>query len=564
MAVFDIRKLSFSYPNAENRALDNVSIAVESGEFVTLVGPTGSGKSTLLRLLKPELQQNGEIQGEILFHHKPITELEARDSAAKIGYVAQSPEEQIVTDKVWHEMAFTLENLGKKQQEIARRVAETAAYFGIAPWYHDKTATLSGGQKQLLNLASVMVTEPEALILDEPTAQLDPIEAAKFVDTLYKLNRETGVTVIISEHRAEELLPISDRMIVLDKGQIVYDDTPRAIAGQIKKDSPYLPYLTAAARIFIQSGGRGECPLSVREGMRSFRDLCMSSQSPDDDSHYQGEASDDCSSSGDCHVARHTTCRAPRNDVLALELKDVYFRYEKSVKDVLSGLDLMVYEGEIFAILGANGCGKSTAAGVIAGVMKPYSGKRKLFSKAYKEYKDGSLYRENLSLLPQDVESVFLRASVREELAGCEEVMKELPFDLSPLLDRHPYDLSGGERQMVALCKALKSKPRLLILDEPSKGLDPQYKTQLGELLCRLRDRGLTIILITHDVEFAAGCADRCGLFFDGAIAACESTVDFMNGNRYFTTAASRITRNIVEGCYTVDTAAEAMGGERG
>ncbi len=539
MAIFDIRKLSFSYPNAENKSIDNVSIAVESGEFVTVVGPTGSGKSTLLRLLKPELQQNGEIQGEILFHDQPITELEARESAAKIGYVAQSPEEQIVTDKVWHEMAFTLENLGKKQKEIARRVAETAAYFGIAPWYHDRTATLSGGQKQLLNLASVMVSEPEALILDEPTAQLDPIEAAKFVDTLYKLNRETGVTVIISEHRAEELLPISDRMIVLDRGQIVFDDTPRAVAGQIEKDSPYLPYLTAAARIFIKSGGRGERPLSVREGMRAFRELYRNPQ---------------------------TACveRKGSNHEVALEMKDVFFRYEKSAQDILRGLDLTVYSGEIFALLGANGCGKSTAAGVIAGVYKPYSGKRKLFSKTYKEYKNGSLYRENLSLLVQDVESVFLRASVREELRGCEDIIRELPFDLSPLLDRHPYDLSGGERQMVALCKALKSRPRLLILDEPSKGLDPRYKKQLGDLLMELKGRGMTIVLITHDVEFAAGCTDRCALFFDGAIAACENTADFMNGNRYYTTAASRITRGIIEDCYTVDRAAKAMGGGRG
>lgn len=539
MAIFDIRKLSFSYPNAENKAIDNVSIAVESGEFVTVVGPTGSGKSTLLRLLKPELQQNGEIQGEILFHDQPITELEARESAARIGYVAQSPEEQIVTDKVWHEMAFTLENLGKKQKEIARRVAETAAYFGIAPWYHDRTATLSGGQKQLLNLASVMVSEPEVLILDEPTAQLDPIEAAKFVDTLRKLNRETGVTVIISEHRAEELLPISDRMIVLDQGQIVFDDTPRAVAGQIEKDSPYLPYLTAPARIFIQGGGRGERPLSVREGMRAFRDLSYSSPPA-------------CAE------------RKGSDHEVALELKDVFFRYEKSAQDVLRGLDLTVYSGEIFAVLGANGCGKSTAAGVIAGVYKPYSGKRKLFSKAYKEYKNGSLYRENLSLLVQDVESVFLRASVREELRGCEDIIRELPFDLSPLLDRHPYDLSGGERQTVALCKALKSRPRLLILDEPSKGLDPRYKKQLGDLLMELKGRGMTIVLITHDVEFAAGCADRCALFFDGAIAACENTADFMNGNRYYTTAASRITRGIIEGCYTVDRAAKAMGGGRG
>lgn len=538
MAVLTLRELSFSYPNSDHKALDKVNIAVEQGEFITLVGPTGSGKSTLLRLLKPELMQNGEMTGEILFHEKPINALDARESAAKIGYVAQHPEEQIVTDKVWHELAFALENLGQKQAEIARRVAETAAYFGIAPWYRKRTSELSGGQKQLLNLAAVMVAEPEVLILDEPTAQLDPIEAARFVDTLYKLNRETGVTVIISEHRAEELLPLCDRMIVLDQGKVVCDDAPRVIAQKIDRNSPYLPYLTAAARVFIQSGSQGTCPLSVREGRQFFKQTAVSKETTI--SQAQAES---------------TTA--------ALKLKDVFFRYEKDGADILNGLSMTVNEGEIFAVLGANGCGKSTAAAVMAGVRKPYSGKVKLFGKALRKYKNGTLYQGNLSMLPQDVESVFLRSTVREELKGCEAVIEKLPFDLSPLYDRHPYDLSGGERQLAALCKALKNQPRVLILDEPSKGLDPDSKERLGELLRALKADGMTTVLISHDIEFAAGCADRCALFFDGGIAACEDTADFMNGNRYYTTAVSRMTRGICRNIYTVDAAAGMIGGDR-
>ena len=539
MAIFELRELSFRYPNGVSPAIDQVNITVERGEFITLVGPTGSGKSTLLRLLKPELIQNGELIGTILFDGRPITELDPRESAAKIGYVAQSPEEQIVTDKVWHELAFTLENLGKKQAEIARRVAETAAYFGIAPWYRKSTAELSGGQKQLLNLAAVMTADPEVLILDEPTAQLDPIEAARFIETLYKLNRETGVTVIISEHRAEELLPLCDRMIVLDGGRIVHNDAPRDIANHITADSPYLRYLTTAARIFIMSGGVGECPLSVREGQQYFYD-----HAPKNDKTTPAHPTDSSST-------------------VALELKDIWFRYEKSAPDVLSGLSLSVNAGEIFALLGANGCGKSTAAAVITGVKKPYSGKIKLFGKPLKEHKNGSLYKENLSLLPQDVESVFLHATVREELKGCEAILADLPFDLSPLFDRHPFDLSGGERQLVALCKALRTKPRLLILDEPSKGLDPVYKQQLSAFLKQLKANGMTILLISHDLEFAASCADRCALFFDGAIAACDATADFMNGNRCYTTPASRITRGVCENAYTAELAAECIkGGE--
>lgn len=539
MALFDIRGLSFRYPNNEKNTLDRLDFSIEHGEFVTLIGATGSGKSTLLRLLKPELQQNGEVSGEILFHGKPLRELTAKESAMKIGFVAQSPEEQIVTDKVWHELAFTLENLGAKQGEIARRVAETAAYFGIAPWYRQATATLSGGQKQLLNLAAVMTAEPEALILDEPTAQLDPITAARFIDTLYKLNRETGVTVIISEHRAEELLPICDRLMILDSGRLIADGTAREIAGELQADSPYLQYLPCAARIYRLGGGTGECPLSVREGQRYFRENHKENIEPEE-------------------------VRATEDRELALEVKDAFFRYEKAAPDVLRGLSLSVNQGEIFALLGANGCGKSTAAAVIAGLLKPYAGKVKLFGKRLKEYKNGSLYSGNLSLLPQDAESVFLRATVREELAGCEAVLEKMPFDLSPLYDRHPYDLSGGERQLVALCKALSTEPRLLILDEPSKGLDPIAKQRLADLLKTLKAQGMTILLVSHDVEFAAICADRCALFFDGAVAACDNVGDFMNGNRYYTTAASRITRGCCLDAYTAERAAILLrGGER-
>ena len=537
MAVFTLRELSFSYPNSDHKALDKVNIAIDQGEFITLVGPTGSGKSTLLRLLKPELMQNGEMTGEILFHEKPINALDARESAAKIGYVAQHPEEQIVTDKVWHELAFTLENLGKKQSEIARSVAETAAYFGITPWYRQDTAALSGGQKQLLNLASAMTAQPDVLILDEPTSQLDPISASRFIETLRKLNRETGVTVIITEHRAEELIPISDRLILLNHGKLVYDDSPKNIAERLTSDSPHLPYLPTASQLFIQSGGKDETPLSVREGRRYLQ------------THFTPQSGADLS------------LNPKQESATALELKNVFFRYEKTSPDILNGLSMTVRKGEVFAILGANGCGKSTAASVIAGLRKPLSGTLRLFGKPLKDYKNGTLYKDNLSLLPQDVESVFIRSTVREELKGCEAVLEKLPFDLSPLFDRHPYDLSGGERQLVALCKALSTNPRLLILDEPSKGLDPVSKQRLANLILQLKNDGMTLLIVSHDVSFAALCADRCALFFDGALAATENTADFMNGNRYYTTAASRITRGIFDNAYTVPLAIERMKG---
>ena len=560
MAYLTVKNLSFTYPNADQCALDQIDLTIGRGEFVTLMGATGSGKSTLLRLLKPELRQNGDMQGEVLFSlgkgtlsHRPsvsddsslrkgsldvvdIGEMDARTSARMIGYVAQSPEEQLVTDKVWHELAFTLENLGAKQGDIARRVAEISSYFGIESRIERDTATLSGGENQLVNLAAVMTADPELLLLDEPTAQLDPIAATRFIETVYRLNRETGVTVIMCEHRCEELFPLSDRIVILEKGRVAFDDTPRRVAERIGSDSGFAAFLPTAARLYYlvtrSAQTKNTIPLSVREGQRFVETLSVIEKKDSSDTM------DDC---------RET----------ALSLKNVFFRYERGGADILSDLELTVKSGEVFALLGANGAGKSTAAAVIAGLRKPYRGTVKLFDKPLKDYKNGSLYRGNLSLLPQDAESVFIHETVGEELKGCEAVLEKLPYDLRPLFDRHPYDISGGERQLVALAKALSTEPRFLIMDEPSKGLDANVKSLLLDVIRRLKNEGVTVLLITHDVEFAALCADRCALFARGRIAAVDTTARFMSDNRFYTTAASRITRRFADGAYTAALAAE-------
>lgn len=560
MALVTVKNLSYTYPDPNGRggacssrivsdkdgvrsdnrhkALSDIDLSVDRGAFITMMGATGSGKSTFLRLLKPELRQNGKLEGLIEYNGADIGAMDPRESARVIGYVAQDPEEQIVTDKVWHELAFTLENLGMRRQDIARRVAEIASYFGIDRWMERDTATLSGGEKQLLNLAAVMIADPELLLLDEPTAQLDPIAATRFIETVYRLNRETGVTVILCEHRCEELFPTSDRIVILDGGRVVLDDTPRRIAQIIGRDSGYAAFLPTAARLYHAVGGRGELPLSVREGQRFVGELHINHTNPE-----------------------HTE---PASSEEALSLKTIRFRYERRGDDILRDLDLTVYKGEVFALLGANGAGKSTAAAVAAGLRKPYSGTVKLFGKPLKDYKNGSLYQENLSLLPQDAESVFLHETVGEELKGCDTVIEGLPFDLKPLYDRHPYDISGGERQLVALCKALSTKPRLLIMDEPSKGLDANRKALLLEVIRRLKNDGVTVLLITHDVEFAALCADRCALFAQGGVAAVDRTDRFMTDNRFYTTAASRITKRYVDGAYTVALAAERFTAEGG
>lgn len=560
MALVTVKNLSCTYPDPNgrggacssrivsdagsvrsddrHRALSDINLSIERGEFITLMGATGSGKSTLLRLFKPELRQNGALQGFIEYNGAEIGAMDLRESARMVGYVAQNPEEQIVTDKVWHELAFTLENLGMRRQDIARRVAEIASYFGIDRWMERDTATLSGGEKQLLHLAAVMIADPELLLLDEPTAQLDPIAATRLIETVYRLNRETGVTVLLCEHRCEELFPISDRIVILDGGRVVFDDTPRRVARMIGRDDQYTAFLPASARLYHALDGRGELPLSVREGQRFVERLTKKEPASD--------------------YAEPTVTEE------ALTLKNIRFRYERRGADILRDLDLTVYRGEVFALLGANGAGKSTAAAVAAGLRKPYAGTVKLFGKPLKDYKNGTLYKENLSLLPQDAESVFLCETVGEELKGCGEVIQNLPFDLSPLYDRHPYDISGGERQLVALCKALSTQPRLLMMDEPSKGLDANRKALLLEVIRRLKKDGVTVLLITHDVEFAALCADRCALFAQGRVAAVDRTDRFMTDNRFYTTAASRITRRFVDGAYTVALAAKRFSTDGG
>ena len=534
MARLEISDLSFTYPDCQSKALDSVSLTLESGELMTVIGPTGSGKSTLLRLLKPELRLSGDIAGSVTLGGKDISLLSPADSARRIAYVAQNPDEQIVTDRVWHELAFSLESLGEDQSVIARRVAEAASYFGISDWYRRPTSELSGGQKQLLSLAAAMTTDPELLILDEPTAQLDPISASRFIEAVLRLNRETGLSVIITEHRAEELIPVSDKLFILDSGRAVSCDTPSGIAGELSHDSPYLRYMPCAARLFTESGGKGICPLTVRDGKRYIEENFLN------DTVRLGES-------------RETSADT------ALQMDDVRFSYGRSEPDVLNGLSLSVRAGEIFALLGPNGAGKSTAIAVAAGLRKAYGGKIRIFGKPLSKYRDGSLYEGCLSLLPQDAESVFIKYTVREELKDCEEAMARLPFDLSPILDRHPYDISGGERQLVALCKAMSAKPRLLLLDEPTKGLDPDSKHKLADVLRGLRDDGVTVLMVSHDVEFAAACADRCALLYDGAVAACGSAADFMSGNRFYTTPASRMTRGIYDDAYTADRAARLM-----
>ena len=533
MEILKVENLSFRYPTADSHILKNVSFSIEAGDFAALIGATGSGKSTLMRMLKRELAPLGERSGSISAFGMPMEALSDRDSACRIGYVMQRPEQQLVTDKVWHELAFALENMALPQSAIRRRVAEMASYFGISGWFDKSVSELSGGQKQLLNLAAVMVTQPDILLLDEPTSQLDPIAANDFLNTVKKLNQDMGLTVLLIEHRLEEALPMADRVLVLENGSLILDEAPSAACEHLRSHPVLLDAMPGAVRLFHELDGGGSCPITVREGRRFVRD------------NYPNR------------IRSLDRKEQLRPDEPALEFKDVYFRYGREYPDVLRGLNLDVRQGEIFCFLGANGSGKSTLMKLSAGLRRAYSGSVRVFGQKIEKYKGQTLYRSCVSMLPQDAQTVFLKMTVREELSEVKADLASLPYSLDHLLDRHPYDLSGGEQQLVALAKVLASKPRLLLLDEPTKGIDAHAQKAVREILLRLKKEGVTILIVTHDVEFAASCADRCALFFRGEIVSQDEPRHFFDENSFYTTSANRICRGWYDGAATVGDAAE-------
>lgn len=547
MEIIEIDNFSFTYPDCGEPALDGVTLSIKKGEFVTLCGKSGCGKSTLLRCLKPILSPYGKTSGRILFEKSDISKMSHRQQSEKIGFVVQSPDNQIVTDKVWHEIAFGLENLGVPSDDIRVRVAETASFFGIQTWFHKNVTELSGGQKQLLNLASVMVMQPEVIMLDEPTSQLDPITADEFLKTLYKINKELGITVIITEHRLEETFAISDRVAVLDCGRIIADGRPADVGKVLKSAGHDMFYaLPTAIKVHESVPNNLKCPVTVSEGRMWLTQMAEQTEFknvvPDDGADNCGET--------------------------AIELDDIWFKYEKNMPYVLKGLSLSVHSGEMYALMGGNGTGKTSTLSVISGGLTPMRGKVKLFGKVCRKS------HGILGVLPQNPQTLFVKKSVRldllEMLSGsgltkdeavkkAEEVM-ELCC-ISDLSERHPYDLSGGEQQRAALAKILLLNPKILLLDEPTKGLDASFKNVFAKILDRLKREGKAILTVSHDIEFCAKYADRCGLMFDGEIVSENRPRPFFSGKSFYTTAANRMARNIIPNAITAEDIIFACGG---
>lgn len=562
-SILEINDLCFAYPEEKKRALNHVSLYVEDEEFLVLCGKSGCGKSTLLIHLKTPLTPHGKRKGEILFQGVPIGEMSNREQSQRIGYVLQNPDNQIVTDKVWHELAFGLESLGYSNADIRIRVAEMASYFGIQDWFYKNVSELSGGQKQLLNLASIMAMHPDMLILDEPTSQLDPIAASDFLETVKKINRDLGTTIILTEHRLEEVFPSADRVVVMDEGQILCVGTPPEIGEELKKrNHEMFLAMPVPMQVYAKVESEQPCPITVRDGRKWLDIVCKKKGiSPANASSSYRKESD--SQKGKSSFSKITEKFKEKKEDIILACDDLWFRYDKELPDVVKGLSFSLKRGEFFALLGGNGTGKTTTLSLLSRLRKPYRGKVLLEGKDIRRYSDKELFRNFLGVLPQNPQSLFVKKSVELELfemvGGVKEKKDEeyqLAMDkkdavegiikvthLEELLHRHPYDLSGGEQQRLALAKILLLRPKLLLMDEPTKGLDSYFKKEFAGILALLKEQGVTVFMISHDIEFCASYADRCGLFFDGNIVACGTPGEFFAGNNFYTTAANRMAR---------------------
>jgi energy-coupling factor transport system ATP-binding protein len=540
MESLEFRSVTFAYPGQSRPALREASLRVGRGEFVTLCGPSGSGKTTLLRLIKPALAPCGSRSGEILLDGCAVEKLPPARQAAAIGYVGQSPESQIVTDRVWHELAFGLESLGVPTPEIRRRVAEMAAFFGMEDWFYRDTASLSGGQKQLVNLASAMVLRPELLVLDEPTGSLDPLAAAAFLSMVDRIHRELGTAVLAAEHRLEEVLALSDRAVVLAEGRVLCDGSPDRLGPALRQQgAELLDLLPVPMRVWAGVPGEGACPVTAVQGAEWLQKVAAARP-----------------------LRPLPPRREPSGGETAAEAEEVWFRYGPETPDVLRDFSFQVRRGEIAALLGGNGAGKTTALSLLAGLDRPLRGRVHV--------------RGRTALLPQEPLALFTGRTVQDELdralaqlkvpeeerparAAAAAALCRLPREL---LGRHPADLSGGELQRAALAEVLLTRPDVLLLDEPTRGLDAAFCRCLGEILRALAAQGTAVVLVSHDTEFCARYAGRCALLFGGAVTAEGPPRTFFTENYFYTTAAARMARGLVPGAVTPEDLIAVCGGQ--
>ena len=565
MEQITVRNLTFSYRGAEEAALSDISFDIRKGDFVLLIGESGCGKTTLLRHLKRDTAPVGTCRGKILFDGRPLQEMSAAEHAARIGIVQQNPESAAATDKVWHELAFGLESLSCPQRVMQAKVAEMTAFFGLESIFYSSMDSLSGGQRQMVNLASVMVMEPELLILDEPTSQLDPIAAGDFCHILRRINEELGTTILMTEHRMEEAFSLCDRVMVLDRGRLLLEDTPSEAVRKLYAMGHSMYFaMPAAARLYMELNRNRD---GEKTAGRDTKGVAENAEALDMDiplNVKQGNVwfSDFYYANSECIKGENTRLSETEGEKkeTALQARELWFRYEREGADILKACSISLRRGSITALLGGNGTGKSTLLHVLAGHFLPYDGRVE--------------HHLRIGMLPQNPQAMFAKKTVEEELRdsikadkgtsradGAETIEKIAHrFGMHLLLKHHPYDLSGGEMQKLALAKLVLGDYDLLLLDEPGKGMDYAFKEEMGRMLRNLAAEGKTILLVSHDVEFSARYADYCGLFFDGHTVSIQGKREFFRQNNFYTTAVRRICRNYLQDAVVFEDVVKAFG----
>ncbi|SEK76921.1 ABC transporter ATP-binding protein [Ruminococcus albus] len=518
--------LTFRYNNAKAPAIQGIDLKIGRGELVLLMGRSGCGKTTLLKLLKPEIAPLGEVSGDISVFGK-----KAESPMPMVGYAAQSPEDSFVSDTVYGEIMFAPENAGLSAEEVRRAAAETITRFGLGKLLRRKLDELSGGEKQLVSLCAALVMQPEILLLDEPFSRLDPVTAEDISGLILRLNREMGTTVIIAEHTTDLLFAECDRVVFMENGQIAADASPREMCKVAGAES----FLPAAARIF---SGHESCPLTVREGRKLLGELPHKKEVALPEVRKFGEE--------------------------ALRADDLRFALERRGEDILDGVDILLHKGEHLALIGANGCGKTTLLRCLAGLCRAYSGTVKVFGKRLKKPS------HVIAMLPQEARDIFVQPTVREDYIFALKAM-EKPIERADemlrylgcghLADIHPYDLSGGETQLCALGRVLLCEPEILLLDEPVKGLDAVSRKKFGEMIKRLCGEGKAVLTVTHDLENAAELADSCAILCGGRVESLMPAGEFFARAGSLSTAAGRIARGEVANAYTVERLRSALRG---
>ena len=603
MALIEFNNFSFAYMNSDGtesqvKSLDNINLEIDYGDFVLLCGPSGCGKTTLLTNLKKELMPAGRRAGEIRFNGTEIQNLDEISSACDIGYLFQNPDSQIVTDTVIQEIAFPLENIGLPTEEIRNRISEIVAFFGINDILHKNVNELSGGQKQLVNLCSLLVLRPQVLLLDEPMSQLDPIASYEFLSIVRRLNEEFSITVIMSEHKADSIFPFIDKAVFLKEGKIEFVDNAHNICSEVIDDEIFENYLPAVTKIYnslsvrYQSLIKLNTPLSIREGRRCLNtihdDLIKISNSDVDSNnlnhdnlHITNKKYHSQEKSG---ILDKISLRGNRNALI--NMNGIYFAYEKE-NLILKNVDFELEKGDFVSLIGGNGVGKSTFLQLLVGILKPIKGKVKYkkgiklayvhqnpmihFSKDnvkeefLESILESKLLQNNSVGFNKETYDDLLKMSNEEfiesdvlnglEFDSIEFKFKELIefFDICDLIDKHPYDCSGGEQQKIVIVKALLQNADVLVLDEPTKGLDPISSKNLANILNSLRDNGITILMTSHDLDFVANNCKRCLMLFDKDIQIDDDPKVIFAENNFYTTFVNRMVKDYVPEIVTLD-----------